>query len=472
MKILAVSLLRIGDVLQQLPLLQGLYRKYDKAEIHLLINRQCQGIIPFLEEKFENIHLFDRELYLKRISSQNSLDERLEAIQDSLPELPEFDFVYNFSHTRLSVDVIASLNTRHNYGLHRDSEGRMDLQDNRWLQYYNECFAGNRKSFFHGNDLLANGFALSVERYDVEFRASNLIAVQCFTSDPKKNWPLTQFAQLKREIEKSYPQSEVRFLCAPQEKAQLLEFFSENEVISCSFSEAYELLKHARLLISVDTSIKHLGALAQIPIVEISLGGSDALKTGAYACKTWSVHANVPCYPCVHSQSCSQKSHLCAEHISVKNVLKLVGSVLEKKSLQEKKSVHKAVWEAYLSQEERNESLQLWDYCRDIKKLSGLLKDLEDSLKEVKSQIESRGEAVSTKALMPSLLVLRSALSKDPGNYLGSLKDAFTDRYVDTGHLFFKVFKELTKAKELVRLHLFLFNEIDQDGYGEAHDAP
>lgn len=473
MKVLAVSLLRIGDVLQQLPLLQGLYRKHDNAEVHLLLNQQCEGILPLLESMFENVVFFDRDTYLKSVSAASSLAERVSAVQNSMPHLPKFDIIYNFSHTRLSVDVISGLSASEVVGIHRNSEGSIDLKSNRWLQYYNECFSGNHKSFFHGNEILGNAFEIQAKRSEVLYRSSNLMLIQCFTSDRKKNWPLAKFKDLKEEIQRNYPESQIKILCAPIEKEELLRYFSEREIISCSFLEAYVLLQEAQVLISVDTSIKHLGVLAGTPVVEINLGGSDVIKTGAYANDTWSVQAQVACYPCVHSQGCSQMTQICAEDISIKKVYELVQMSLQKRSLPQSESVFHLVWKAYLSQTSLSKNRESrFNDAKRIADLANRIQDFEDSLVIVKNRVQSRGTGVSTEALMPSLLLLREALVQDHGNYLGSLKAVFSDRYVDAEDLFSKIFKELAKAKELVSLHLSLFNELDQNGSREAHDAP
>lgn len=472
MKILVVSLLRVGDLLQQVPLLQGLRRKYAQAEIHLLMNRQCEGISDFLNEFVDETHFFEREQYLQRVSAHSSVKERILNVGDCLSRLPDFDVVYNFSHTRLSVDVISALSTQETKGLHRNSVGVMDLQNNRWLQYYNECFSGNRKSFFHGNEILSQAFDIPVPKLEIEFRPSGLIAFQCFTSDPKKNWPLAKFNALKKLIVDSYPNCRIQVLCAEQDKEALLEYFTESEIAACSFSEAFAILKEAKALISVDTSIKHLGALAKTPIVEINLGGSDVVKTGAYAVNTWNIHAEIACYPCMHSQKCSQNTHICSENISVEKVFSLFQELMESKSYPQSESIYRAAWSSYLSLKSNGQNQFFERDAFRVKRLAKITEELEASLQSIQLEFEKSHKELTTEVLMPSLLLLREALQMDKGNYFGSLKDVFTESFVDSKELFSKVFKELAKAKALVRLHLQLINELDQDGYREAHDAP
>ena len=61
MKLLVVSLLRLGDIIQQKPLLEGLRRQFPQARIHLLINRQFSQVSQLLGNTVDQYIYFDRE---------------------------------------------------------------------------------------------------------------------------------------------------------------------------------------------------------------------------------------------------------------------------------------------------------------------------------------------------------------------------------------------------------------------------
>ncbi len=61
MKILVLSLLRLGDIIQQEPLLKGLREKHPSAEIHLLLNRQFASVERVLDSVVDKYIYFDRE---------------------------------------------------------------------------------------------------------------------------------------------------------------------------------------------------------------------------------------------------------------------------------------------------------------------------------------------------------------------------------------------------------------------------
>ncbi len=49
MKILVLSLLRLGDIIQQEPLLRALRAKHPEAQIHLLVNRQFAQVEKLMQ---------------------------------------------------------------------------------------------------------------------------------------------------------------------------------------------------------------------------------------------------------------------------------------------------------------------------------------------------------------------------------------------------------------------------------------
>ncbi|MEN0060386.1 MAG: lipopolysaccharide heptosyltransferase-I, partial [Bdellovibrio sp.] len=61
MKILVLSLLRLGDIIQQGPLLRGLRQKYPQAQLHVLAHSQFSQAEKILEGVVDRWIYFDRE---------------------------------------------------------------------------------------------------------------------------------------------------------------------------------------------------------------------------------------------------------------------------------------------------------------------------------------------------------------------------------------------------------------------------
>lgn len=286
MKILVVSLLRLGDIIQQEPLLRGLREKHPTAEIHLLMNRQFANVERILHGVVDKYIHFDRE------SLQRGLGESgfnilysytlLEELVNSLNG-EQYDLAYNFTHNKLSAYLLGALEIPEKRGLHQQ-DGRFRGMDNRWLRYFNDRFSGSQKSLFHYVELLGNSFDLPVRPQAAGVRKkSKSILFQCLTSQNSKNWGLDNFVQLKRTIEMALVDYKVQILGAPFERETLLTAFSEKDLLICDLSDARKHLQDCALLVTGDTSIKHLAAQMAVPLVELVLGTSDAVKTGAFS---------------------------------------------------------------------------------------------------------------------------------------------------------------------------------------------
>lgn len=355
MKILVLSLLRLGDIIQQAPLLKGLREKNPHAEIHLLLNRQFANVEKILDGVVDHYIYFERETLQKSLgdASANILwsYQQVEKLVESLNS-QGFDQAINLTHNKLSAYLMGTLEVADKRGLYQ-ADGRFQGLSNRWLRYFNDRFSGTQKSLFHYVELLGKAFDIPVQTESAVTprKKSKLVLLQCLTSDQKKNWGLERFSQLKRTIEISLVDYEVMVLGASFERESLLEFFSEKDLLICDLPEARKHLQSAALLVTGDTSIKHMAAQIGTPIVEIAIGSSDPSKTAAYSSQAVVIQTQAGCAPCVHSQACPQPTHICAEDVSVEQVFgavwdQLSGEKMAQRSLQ--LSLEKAVWTLYL----------------------------------------------------------------------------------------------------------------------------
>lgn len=354
MKILVVSLLRLGDIIQQQPLLKALRDKNPQAEIHLLVNRQFSQVEGLLDGLVDKYFYFDRETLQRGLGeasfnilwSHQQLSDLVEILNAE-----NYSQVLNFTHNKLSAYFLGALQAPMKKGLYH-AEGRFQGLENPWLKYFNDRFSGVQPSLFHYVELLGKSFDLPVQKtVAATATKSKQVLFQCLTSDTKKNWGLLNFKKLKETIESSLVDYKVKVLCAPFEKGTMLAHFSEDELIACDLMGAQEILKKSCLLVTGDTSIKHLAAQLGVPTVELALGPSDYTKTAAFSLATEIVSANVPCAPCTHSQACSQKSQICAEQISVDQVFAAVWDKLSKNVSQPTftiRDLDKTAWSLYL----------------------------------------------------------------------------------------------------------------------------
>ncbi|MBC7371631.1 MAG: glycosyltransferase family 9 protein [Bdellovibrionaceae bacterium] len=333
MKILGMSLLRLGDLVLQRPLIEGLKLKHPGSEIHLLINKQ------FSQVEFLFAGIVDRFIYFDRDQLQKSCGENefnifwgLQNLKTMVAELNEehYEVIYNFTHNRLTAHIAGLVNTKFQFGIYSE-QGRFHGLNNPWIQFFNSYFGTPDAAGFHYTELLAKALEIPLKAASSKTTKANgqkLILIQPLTSDRKKNWQIESYQKLAKRIfiETDYS---VRILGAPFEKEILSSYFSESELLICDFEEASNHIRSAALLVTGDTSVKHIAALHEVPILELSLGSSQPMQTGAYSHDSMILESRVACGPCPHSAPCSQSSQKCAEQMSVDAVfaatLRMIG---------------------------------------------------------------------------------------------------------------------------------------------------
>jgi ADP-heptose:LPS heptosyltransferase len=360
MKILVLSLLRIGDIVLSAPALRGLREKYPEAEIHLLINKQFAGIAPLLP-------YIDRVLHFDRAGVQKGLGEATIPFFDSYERLTElidelnhegYDSVVNLTHSRLSGWLMSLIDAPEKLGLSFDVSGRPTFGSN-WFRYLNNQVEAESDEVFHFTDVFR--FALGLEdevhlpalietehgRAEAETALAdmgsplNVIAVQALTSDSKKDWGFENFRRALGEFARAQPEARIAIVGAPFERERLqplVDFLRDDGVKAhlaiLSFEGAFSFLKRSRLLLTGDTSIMHLASASKTPIIEISIGSSDYHRTGAYLSGAVIVQSREICAPCSHSKSCHRASHACAERVPADAIAMVLAEIYEGRSFQ------------------------------------------------------------------------------------------------------------------------------------------
>jgi len=339
MKVLVVSLLRLGDIIMTAPVLSALRRKYSNCEIHILINNQFATVGEILPQ-VDHIHLFPRGLL------QESLTDGHRPLLDAFYQLDrfaaglrneEFDMVLNLTHNRLSGYLCSLIEGREAAGLAIGAQGQVSF-GSPWFRYMNERADAIGKDCFHYCDLFLFGsgfksadreFKLRTtengerEALDILAGTSSPIFIQPLTSDEKKNWGVGQWIDAMSMLRKSGVGHPLYLLGAPFERRQLVEFQLEAqkkgiavELAICSLAGAYSLLRRGRLLITCDTAIKHLAAATDCPVIELSLGSSDWRRTGIYKNNAFILQPKTQCHPCIHSGPCHQNDQICARDLT------------------------------------------------------------------------------------------------------------------------------------------------------------
>ncbi|MFS4458394.1 glycosyltransferase family 9 protein [Bdellovibrio sp. HCB2-146] len=474
MKILIVSLLRLGDIIQQVPVLRGLRQQFPEAQIDLLLNRQFSQAEELLKDLVHEFIYFDREALQKGLGeasynfmwSYTQLEGLIGKLSDS-----RYDQVYNFTHTRLSAYLVGAIKAENKQGLYQ-SEGRFRGLEDPWLKYFNDRFSGRNISLFHYAELLGHAFRIPVAREPQreQGKKSKRILFQCLTSDEKKNWGLQNFKALKQTIEMSLVDYRVQILGASFEREKLLSVFDEKDVLICDLSEVKTILQGADLLVTGDTSIKHLAAQQGVPIVEISLGGSDPAKTGAFVESAEVLTAKIPCAPCVHSQACTQNSHRCAEAIDIDQVFAAVWRLLSGETIRDvnfERELDRSVWQAYLDKHLQNDLIQLQPAAETLQAQQAINQDLRGMLRRIEKALPKKEnfekqKQISSLEVSELILCAQDILrsGKDKAGYFQAYVESLTQKYSLPIQVYNRVSQALEEVRELLQLRERFVNDL------------
>lgn len=353
MRVLVVSLLRMGDLIMALPGLKAVIDSQDFSEVDLLIHKESQMLVPMIPY-VRKAHVLDRKelqdgLVLENRPVFESMD-RLDMLIQKLNQ-ENYDLVINLTHTKFSGWICGLIDAQDKDGLVLQPSEPASLGSS-WFRYLNEFMSKPGSDSLHMTDVLASAIGIHrsktqdilketekgrKEALSYSVSAKPMISVQVLSSDMKKDISLANWWEYLSRVSKQHPDHRIVFLCAPFEKDKLSPLMDQGrragydwQLAPCSVEGAFSIIKESALLISVDTGIKHLAAATETPVIELALGSSDFQKTGVYQNHALIISGQASCRPCTHSSACDRPSHLCEEGWDWSALAKITGDYLRR----------------------------------------------------------------------------------------------------------------------------------------------
>lgn len=339
MKVLVVSILRLGDIVLSSSALEGIKTRFPNAEIDLVINDQ----FTFVGDILSGVHQiipFPRSIMQKEMNdSKAPLLQPYDELKLLVTDLNHrrYDMVINLTQNRLSGYVCSLVESKETLGLHFSQRGEPIYGDG-WFRYLNDSKENPTDFSFHFGDALRMGSGEEsyrpirlVRKYkDVqralklksEFSKDKIVAIQLQSSDRKKDIPRS--ALLSTCVNLSQLHHDIHFLVlgAPSESRQVEDFVdalrgSQVSAISeiGTLGEVLSVLDICDGLITPDTAIKHIASATTCPVLEVCLGSSRPEETGSYKTGTVVVQPLSQCYPCNHSSECVEQ-YVCQESLT------------------------------------------------------------------------------------------------------------------------------------------------------------
>jgi ADP-heptose:LPS heptosyltransferase len=310
-----------------------------------MVNRSSRALTGLLTQScVDKVIEFDRdEIQHGLVQVDRPLFEPFDRAKAFLEEVnkTQYDLVVNLTQNKLSARLMGLIDSKDKMGLLIDAQAQTHYHSP-WFKFLNDVVEAGAQSVFHYSDIyyyglgLARGeqaFALNetaTGQAELQeflrlngFQSGPKIVIQALTSDTKKNWGDAHWCQALHQLQILEPSAQFILLGAPNEKhtleqlqVQLNEKKIKTTVAILSLEGAYSLLQLADLLITGDTSIKHLAASAGTPMVELALGSSHLHKTGAYLKNTLILTSAESCSPCGHRELCHREKHFCGQSLA------------------------------------------------------------------------------------------------------------------------------------------------------------
>jgi ADP-heptose:LPS heptosyltransferase len=354
-KILVINLTRMGDLVQSIPLLSGLKKKYPQSYLTLLVNNAFSyvvGSIPHIDRYME---LDFARLYVDLLSPQSNFSRCYAYLVDFFGGIKkeQYDLVVNLTPTRLAAVATFLARGKEAMGITLDPEGYRLIR-NPWMNYLLAAGLYGDLNLFNLVDIFTKGgginpgegeYSLKVADQDQGWAddllkaervtsSEHLIGFQLGASAAKRVWPAESFSKLANLLSQRFP---LRiFLFGSEGEKELAASFRKSFRGNCldlmgktNFGQLAALLQKMAVLVTNDTGPMHIAAAVHTQIVAIFLGSATCFNTGPYQKGAFVVHPHISCFPCNTQAKCLD--FRCHEKVEPEFIETLVSTILDKK---------------------------------------------------------------------------------------------------------------------------------------------
>lgn len=325
MKTLFISLLRLGDLLMHLDVVKAYSKQNPNEEIFVLANEEFSSVVGVFPRRIQFLFFPRHEIQKQIVDRSYHFRFAYEHVSEliSFWNKNQFHQVINLTHNRSSAYIAGIINANFKKGLRYEKEF-CGHDDNRWWRYLNYQFSSQNSSQFNYKYILKSALGLQDKKR---------ILIHPFSNDSKKNWPLSNFIQVARELKKLERIGVVEFVGTSQELQRNPSIEKEFICRTLSLSQLREELMWCDGLLAVDSSIKHLALSIGLPVVEVAVGSASPTK---YADSDQSfISSNVSCFPCNYSKPCPHAEPLCHSDISILKIIEKIKDTFELNSSKE-----------------------------------------------------------------------------------------------------------------------------------------
>lgn len=307
-KIIILQLARLGDILQTLPAIQGLKKKYPESKISLVVRNKFSDaakISPYIDEIIELPTKDILSFYVEKPSiesKQKSLDSLTNWYVQNFKNT-QYDLLINLTFTESSSWLATIIQANEKRGVIRAEDGAISMKD-LWSQYFYAQVLQKNYNILHLNDLFVRISGVDSGFWPVEIKDSfkinansvipaknnvRRVGIQLTASQAIKSPSIATWALICSKIYNETGAELVFF--GSQQDLPIIEMVisqagvRDNSIVLAGtyrFDENIPWIKSCDCIVSPDTAIVHLASICGTRVVCIPMGGVRSEETGPY----------------------------------------------------------------------------------------------------------------------------------------------------------------------------------------------
>lgn len=316
-KVLFINLRRFGDIFSSAHIASKLKDKFKNVEISILIFKEFEsGLKPL--PLFKNVYVIDR----KKIATLKNNDifpdhMALDNLFDSIDKIQKnkYDTIINLSNDLISTNIISYLNfnnTADVKGIYFNRDKNIVFNSN-WSIVFNDILTSYPYTPIHFVDCFKHMLDLDTKNVSEKITVSQIkyekiaknnfnqikkikfknpehvkiIGIQLKTSSIDKDIPKDVLIELIEKYKNHGSLLPVLLTSTSEEEkkfANQINSYFENSLISIEsdFLALPSVLNNIDLIVTPDTSVKHVADLNKTKILEVIYGHAPFLKQGTY----------------------------------------------------------------------------------------------------------------------------------------------------------------------------------------------
>ncbi len=321
-KILFITLSNIGDVILTLPVLDSLRNSFPQAKITVMVG-------PRPKEIFENNPNIERLIIYDKHSK---LKEKIKLFNELKKE--KFDIVVDLRNSFFGAFLCAKYKT---------SPFHLIPKNIRHMKDRHLCRAqGSRLKAQGETRLITKNVSLYIESEDEDYinnilkesnikESDNVVVIAAGARSHIKRWAKEKFVELISALIKDFGAKVV--LAGDKDDIVINKYIAEylrypviDLTAKTTLTQLAYLLKKARLLVTNDSAVLHLGSYLNIPMVAI-FGPTNEVKYGPWSDNCAVVKKEIFCRPCAKAQ-CRFGTLECMQLIKTEDVYRVVKDML------------------------------------------------------------------------------------------------------------------------------------------------